>query len=258
VIRRLTEDDRAETMRLLEREVQINLFIVGDVENYGFDAPFQRLWGNFDAAGRLRSILHQYYDALILYTADDPERLALADTIRALDFRMLSGGAISVEPIAAAMSFSKTKRTILCRLSRNNLTAPESPKSPFRPLTLADVDALIALYSRIEEFSETPRRMLEHELSAGHGRGCWIEHDGAMVSIARSAAESTRAAMIIGVATLPEYRNRGYATAAMTDLCRRLCESGRTPCLFYDNPHAGRIYRRMGFEEIGNYVILER
>jgi predicted GNAT family acetyltransferase len=37
-----------------------------------------------------------------------------------------------------------------------------------------------------------------------------------------------------------------------------LFATGRTACLCYDNPEAGRIYHRMGFELVGRYLILMR
>jgi predicted GNAT family acetyltransferase len=39
----------------------------------------------------------------------------------------------------------------------------------------------------------------------------------------------------------------------------RIGQEGIQPCLFYDNPAAGSIYRRLGFEDIGPWhlVLLE-
>lgn len=45
MIRRLTEDDRELLMALLRKEPALNLFIIGDVENFGFEQDFMTLWG---------------------------------------------------------------------------------------------------------------------------------------------------------------------------------------------------------------------
>lgn len=69
--------------------------------------------------------------------------------------------------------------------------------------------------------------------------------------------ESDRSAMIVSVATRPGFRGRGYASATVAALCRGAFAGGKQfLCLFYDNPDAGRIYRRLGFAELGQYAML--
>jgi predicted GNAT family acetyltransferase len=62
--------------------------------------------------------------------------------------------------------------------------------------------------------------------------------------------------MIGGVFTPEPLRGRGYASAAMTTLCASLLSDGCQPCLFYDDPAAGTIYRRLGFEDIGTWRLV--
>ncbi len=64
----------------------------------------------------------------------------------------------------------------------------------------------------------------------------------------------------MGLGVEKPWRNRGYASAALTRLCAELLAQGKQPCLFYDNPAAGVIYRRLGFEDIGpwNLVFLKQ
>ena len=48
-------------------------------------------------------------------------------------------------------------------------------------------------------------------------------------------------------------RGRGYATAAVAELSRRLLAGGRTWCLLFAdvaNPTSTGIYRRLGYEEV--------
>ena len=58
-------------------------------------------------------------------------------------------------------------------------------------------------------------------------------------------------AMIVGVATDKDYRNQGLASAVMSKLCEEVLNEGKELCLFYDNPSAGKIYKRIGFTDIG-------
>lgn len=77
------------------------------------------------------------------------------------------------------------------------------------------------------------------------------DEQGVMVSSASTTAENSQSAMIVGVGTRPGYGKKGYATHCMLKLCRDLLAEGKSICLFYDNPAAGRIYKRIGFEDIG-------
>jgi hypothetical protein len=85
----------------------------------------------------------------------------------------------------------------------------------------------------------------------------YIAEDGdKIICTAASTAESSDMAMIIGVATHKDYRNRGLASAVVSKLCSDLLSEGKTPCLFYDNPNAGKIYNRLGFKVIGKWKML--
>jgi predicted GNAT family acetyltransferase len=76
-----------------------------------------------------------------------------------------------------------------------------------------------------------------------------------MVSTASTTAENSLSAMVVGVATLLEYKKKGYATQCMVKLCQQLLQEGKELCLFYDNPAAGAIYKRIGFQDIGFWMM---
>ena len=46
MIRKLTRDDEAACFNLLKTKPAENLFIIGDIEAYGFETDFQKLWEN--------------------------------------------------------------------------------------------------------------------------------------------------------------------------------------------------------------------
>ncbi|WP_244527402.1 GNAT family N-acetyltransferase [Lihuaxuella thermophila] len=57
--------------------------------------------------------------------------------------------------------------------------------------------------------------MLLHPLRSGEARGSWIERDEKCIAMARTAAENSFSAMVIGVGTHPSYRRQGLATGWM-------------------------------------------
>jgi hypothetical protein len=45
-------------------------------------------------------------------------------------------------------------------------------------------------------------------------------------------------------------------SVCLSSLCRDLLGEGKTLCLFYDNPRAGSVYHRLGFETIDQWLML--
>ncbi len=120
-------------------------------------------------------------------------------------------------------------------------------------MTYEDIHETIELLKSIPEFNsgnftvESKERALKDQT----GRTYFVRVDGKMVSTASTTAENKHSAMVVGVATLNDYKRRGYASDIMIKLCKGLLAEGKELCLFYDNPEAGKIYKRLGFEDIG-------
>src|SRR5690606_1055330 len=69
-----------------------NLFIIGDIEVYGFDNPIQTLWGDFSATGQLRAILLKFTDNYIVYAPAAFDAEGIANLMNEdPDFKFLSG-----------------------------------------------------------------------------------------------------------------------------------------------------------------------
>lgn len=79
------------------------------------------------------------------------------------------------------------------------------------------------------------------------------EVDGVPVSIAVAQGRTPRGIRIGYVYTPPEQRNRGYASALVAALSRKMLDSGVGFCVLYTdlaNPTSNAIYRRVGYELI--------
>ena len=242
-------------MRYLLREPAYNLFIIGDVENYGFDRDFQELWGEFTPEG-LNAVLLRYYSYLIISSKGaDYDISGLADIARGLDFKMLSGKEEALRPLAEKLGLTDIRVQYLAELTTPDSLLPIGP-GDVEYLTTENYREVLELHRSIEEFNifEVNEEAFLRPVKDGTGRTCFIRKDGRPVSAASSTAETGRMAMVVGVGTLKDYRKRGYASLCVSALCRPLLREGKTAYLFYDNPDAGRIYRRLGFREIGAWL----
>jgi predicted GNAT family acetyltransferase len=106
---------------------------------------------------------------------------------------------------------------------------------------------------------ETPADMVRRRLD---GNGAWLwELDGTPVAHGGHRTTPICSARIAPVYTLPEHRGRGYAAALVAGMCRTLLAEGRFPLyLFADalNPVANGVYRRVGFDAVGEHLHLTR
>jgi len=91
------------------------------------------------------------------------------------------------------------------------------------------------------------------------GMTWFIDVDGQMASTAATTAETTINAMVVAVATHPEYRHKGYASMILSEIMKiYIKEKKKNLCLFYNNPEAGKIYHRLGFKTIGSWDMFSR
>ncbi|MNB76202.1 Acetyltransferase (GNAT) family protein [compost metagenome] len=82
-----------------------------------------------------------------------------------------------------------------------------------------------------------------------------MEREGRVIATASTTAENSVSAMVISVATHPDYRGQGLASGVVSALCSELNTEGKSLCLFYDNPKAASIYKRIGFHDVGDWTM---
>lgn len=255
MIRKFTDVDRETVMKFLIKEPSINLFIIGDIEAYGLETEFQEIWGEFRAS-QLRAVLLRYFESFIFYANGDFDLPGFAKIIKGFSISPeLSGKSEIVEQFEKELQLKNKKVTFFAEC-RDDKKLGEC-KLPVRRATLADIDRIIALLKTIDEFSvdDHMRERMMQKMKSGTGRTYYVEQNGKIVATASTSAENSRSAMIVGVGTHKSFRQKGYATACVQKLVRDLLDEGKYACLFYDNPRAGRIYKRLGFKEIGLWTM---
>lgn len=259
-----TEADRPAILAYIEQEPEINLFIYGDVETVGVNKAPVQVWVNPGPKGWDCLIL-QYFDSYILYSQNPGyDAAAAAEFLRGRRVEGISGKKELMDRLAPYFP-GKTCRVTY--MSRCNAVDPDFASSApadleIRELGPEDLDETLELLRGIAEFSdayhgaEQERQQLAQCWKCG-GMMIGGFTQGRLVTTAQTTAASPRSAMVVGVATRLQERGRGYASAAVAELCRRSFAQGREfLCLFYHNPAAGRIYHRIGFAEVGGWTMM--
>ncbi|MRG86122.1 GNAT family N-acetyltransferase [Salinibacillus xinjiangensis] len=259
MIRPLTENDRDSCMKFVKEKPAENLFIIGDIEAYGFDHDIQEVWGEFNQNGQYKAVLLRYRDNYIIYAPNDFDVRGIANIIDQDERKnkFVSGIGPIVNQVVDHLTYKPNKRREFYYAKCESLQKQAISKEEIKQASVHDIPRIINLHEQIPEFEtrEGREESLKQNMEQGVSRIYYIEDGGDIVSTAMTTAENTFSAMIIGVCTLEGYKKKGYASACMTHLCEKLLSEGKHLCLFYDNPEAGNIYKRLGFEDIGKWVM---
>jgi predicted GNAT family acetyltransferase len=250
-LRLLGRSDELLLGHVLAQDPYYNLFMIGDLEQMGTNHPHLFYWGYF--AGRdLVGVAMRYRWYWNFYDAGGADLSRFARLVDAYpDSAMVNGRLSLVDAVVALVreyDVIESRQSHYCVLPLS--TSLPAALHPVRRATQRDVEALARFYAHADTMRRdeaSVRQCLELN------RIFVAEIGGEIVSAALSNVETREMAMIGGVFTAESMRNRGYATAAMTALCASLIADGLEPCLFYDNPAAGTVYKRLGFQEIGEW-----
>lgn len=263
MVRVFEESDRENLVEFLSEEAAINLFILGDIENYPFDCETMTVWGGFDNDNNIRSVLLRYEEFYIVYYKEKSEDGEIfKDMILSAkpEAKILSGKAEVLKDFKGIFEASSVKETFFSELTTGEaLKAFDDEVKIAKP---SDGKRLYEFIIGIKEFSSsmsTSVEKIENALTSKNDRIYFIENeDGEIISQARSSAENSKSAMIVGVATKEGYRNKGLVSKCISKLCSDLINEGKTLCLFYDNPIAGELYKKIGFKDIDNWTMIVR
>ncbi|EFV75426.1 hypothetical protein HMPREF1013_04204 [Bacillus sp. 2_A_57_CT2] len=258
MIRRLTELDDEICFSFLKQQPAENLFIIGDIEAYGYEQEFQKVWGEFDESGNLIAVLLKYEENYIPFAAGDFDARGFAEIMLGdPNLGMMSGLKAVTAKIEPHLS-NRIKRKRETYYAKCVEVMDEGiDASAVCQAGPEDAEQLVGLLNSIPEFSDSAITVERKRrgLKDGSSRSFFITEEGKMVSTASTAAENSLSAMVVGVATDRNYKKKGYATQCMVKLCRQLLSEHKELCLFYDNPAAGTIYKRIGFEDIGFWMM---
>lgn len=262
MIRLLQEQDRASVLNFLYQESSYNIFIIGDIEAYGFSEPFQRIYAEFDDEKNYLSVFLRYRENAVYYAPLTRFNHAYLTIFDQDPFNFISGQSELMKLIEPHLVGFKKKHMYFCEARQ--LTYPLSHESSIKTLQSEEqAYSLFKLLSMIEEFNyhdkQTDAFVKEKMQSLQMGMTLFIEENNTIVSTVATMAETTKNAMVVAVATHPDYRHHGYASRLMKRLMTiYLQDKRKSLCLFYNNPDAGKIYHQLGFVTIGTWDMYNR
>jgi len=261
MIRKLNENDRKKVLEYLYKEASYNIFIIGDIEAFGFDTEFQTIYGEFDDAENYKSVLLFYNEHSIYYSDQNYFNSEYTKVFDNHKYNYVSGKEELMKLVKPFMTDEFVFRPMYFCQATEITKDVEITENIKHVETIEDITKLYHLLASIEEFG-IQHKSLEDFIDSTRkglemGTKLYIEEDGKMVSTVATTADTTVNAMVVGVATDINYRKKGYASELMISLMKEYIEEKKKDlCLFYDNPKAGKIYKRLGFKDIGKWVMM--
>ena len=268
----LNEDDRAKTLAYIdEYEPEMNIFIKGDIEQFGMSDPVH-VYALVDEDGRWDSIVLEFHSNFVCYSQDplfDAEAMAklIAQLRRDGSIGSINGKYEIIEalsPYFEDLELKTFQLSILDYVYEEDI-APAPEGVSIRKLSREDYDDLLEMLSEVTELEmplDTPedREAVKRLKIANEEHGCVTYgafYKGELISTASTSAASKESAMVVTVATRPDMRRYGIGSAVMKQLCLdQLQEGKKFLTLFYHKGRVGMLYNRIGFADAGAYGML--
>lgn len=244
----------------VSHEERINLFIIGYVENYGLDTEFQEVWFQIQNE-KIVSIMLRYYKSLIIYSYEnDFDVDEMISYINTLDINEISGKKSVIDRLLTKYKdYTSYNETYFCSLrSLNEIDTLNIKDYKINKVEINDRNQLNEFLNSInintKDCIESQTKLIKDK----NTRIYFIKENSKIISTISTGVETSFLAMICGVGTDVNYRNRGFATYMAYTLSKELVNEGKVPCLFYSNEHIGRIYKKIGYEIDDKWSILQK
>ncbi len=263
MIRKLIESDRVKVLDYLYIEGSLNIFIIGDIEAFGFEKDFQTLYGEFDEENNYLSVLLFYRENSVFYSHNREFNQEWLNILNIHEFKYISGAKSIFDKIIPHLNGFRIQPMYFCEAFTLNEEIKNTNLKIIKVENKEQCSKLFDALVTIDEFgySDKPKEeFIESKLkSLNMGSTFFIEEEGIVLSTVATTAETTKSAMVVAVATIESARSRGLASILMKHLMNEyFAIKGKYLCLFYNNPKAGNIYKRLGFKDVDKWVMLTK
>lgn len=254
MIVKLDNSNKDQLIRYLMKEEEYNLLILGDINNFGLEKDFLEFFAEFNSNNEIIAVLMRFYNEFIIYcednifNADEFSKILVSN-----NFQGLSGKSNIVDRFSEKVRVKNKRNMYFSKLMDDSKLQTYKLNENVIITEESSLGGLFELY-KIEDngIEYKNKNQVKREFKDKTARGFHIlNNKNQVIACVRTSAEYKNSAMITGLCVHPDYRRIGYATELMSILCSELLEEGKYPCLFYDNEKAGRIYRKLGFHELG-------
>ncbi|MEM7751157.1 MAG: GNAT family N-acetyltransferase [Pseudomonadota bacterium] len=279
-IRKLNNDDRAETEAFLSRHAESSMFLLSNSRRSGFlydDKPFHAdYYASVASCGAIDGVLAHCWNGNIILQAPEPGALntiigIFSEEVTRPIAGVLGPGSQATPAITMLglddASYSINVNDGLFSLDLDKLLRPSGLADPdLKVVRAADCEpALIGRWLKgfeIEALGKDDDEALDKAIESRTANlekwpDLWVmEISGTPVAMSGFSARLTDMVQVGAVWTPPEHRGQQFArTVVAATLSRAKAEGVERAVLFANSPAAIRSYEAIGFRRIDSYQI---
>ena len=242
---KLDKDKWCDLIPILKENILENYFnILGLVSG---NEVYKDIYVQYSKSKEVKSVIFLRKSGTIKFYAREgflPEEIS--NFLKTIEYKSFIGPASYCSLIQNEDILTKSEKlTELCRL-KSNINLEVSYNDHIRKINLEHLDEVIEVYKKSFK-SFASKEVLKQRIETKRGRAFGIFDNKKLISVAFTDFETRDEALIVGVATIPEYRNRGYGTELVKFLSSLLQFEKKEVYLEYEDQIAGNIYRKLGF-----------
>ncbi|WFA08200.1 GNAT family N-acetyltransferase [Tissierella sp. Yu-01] len=244
MIREIRKDEIDQVYNLVSFDKARNYFILltldGNIDLY------DKIYGQWENDKLIAILLRRKSGTLQFYAKGSFDIQGFTKLISTLDYKTMIGPKSILDAFNNKSIFTHTVEGAFIS-KRENFDSDCYDISPgVQSIRINDLENVVNLYKKV--FHSFPSKdIMEDKILSNRGRGVCIKKGKRIISAAQTDYETKKGALIVGVATDPDFKNQGLATKCVKALIKDL---NRELYLQYDNLDAGRIYDKLGFKSI--------
>ncbi|WP_113927036.1 GNAT family N-acetyltransferase [Bacillus sp. P14.5] len=259
-LKKLTAANHQDVIKLFGEDVVHYHFLIDGMKKNNYEGNF-KIFGEYQD-NLLVSILINNYNNISYFSQWDRDISIYKELLRDLDYTKLSGPSSLMKKF---LPYVDAKADTLSYLGVvKNISTPRKLKNPLKVIQTEDeIGMQYDLLLSTNEFTQSlPKEKEDYvqieykRLKESSDRTVYLDINGEMVSSCATIAEDINSAIIIGVVTNPHFRNKGYGTEVLIGLFQMLLEEGKYPYLFYNNPAARSVYKKIGMTEVCEWRVI--
>ena len=258
------ESNREEILNYCLEEEVFNIFIIGDIENFGFSSEMQDIWYE-KKDNEIIGIALRYHTTLIVYSKDLNMDFSLITLITDnMNIENISGKSTVIDRLYPYLKGNYSRKdTKFCQ--HKDINGLKDVKEDIKIGKEEDSMEIAIAYGEIPEFKNLyssdvniRHKQIYNRISTGEGKHIFIKDNLGIVSHGNTTAENSNSAMIGGVFTREDKKRMGYGSQIVSYLTKDLINRKKSICLFYENQIEGQFFKELGFKVIGNWTVLRR
>ncbi len=261
-IQEFDSNEIEDVIHFLRKDAGFNGLIIDDLNDSGINLDYVRVFGEVENE-EVQALLLIFKDKMFYTSEEDRDVHVFLENIKESHINKFVGRKHLIEKFKTFFDIEYESDSYIMQMEVLPFSMDNEDNNIVKKIqTTEEFDKLYNLLIQIDEYSyigHDKDNFINNQMALWNSRETrtyYLEENGEMVSTAATLAEKANSAILVGVATPPLYRKKGYASKVVSKLSRDLINEGKTIYLFFNNPDAGSIYKRIGYQPVGEWKVM--